>query len=122
MVSRIPAWVAGAVFLGALPLSDALAQAASGISRQDVERGVTVASRQRRDYNPLGVRLGAFTLNGLIDGGPGFDSNLEGTKTNKKSDGFMDEAASVSLDSDWTRHGVGVSGSMDSRQYFSNSS
>jgi hypothetical protein len=121
MVSRIPAWVAGAVFFSALPLSDAVAQAASGISRTDVERGVTVTSRQRRDYNPLGVRLGGFTLNGQIDGGPGFDSNLEGTKSNKKSDGFMDEAASLSLDSDWTRHGVGVSGNMDSRQYFNNS-
>ena len=95
MVSRIPAWVAGAVFLGALPLSEAVAQAASGIARADVERGVTVTSRQRRDYNPLGVRLGGFTLNGLIDGGPGFDSNLVGTKSNKKSDGFMDEAATL---------------------------
>lgn len=121
MVSRIPAWVAGAVFLGALPLSEAAAQADSGISRSDVERGVTVTSRQRRDYNPLGVRLGAFTLNGLIDAGPGFDSNLEGTKSNKKSGGFMDEAAALSLDSNWTRHAVGVSGNMDSRQYFNNS-
>ncbi|WP_431268980.1 outer membrane beta-barrel protein [Dankookia sp. P2] len=120
MVSRIPAWIAGAVFLGGLPLSEAAAQADSGISRQDVERGVTVTSRQRRDYNPLGVRLGGFTLNGQIDGGPGYDSNLEGTKTNKKSDGFMDEAAAVTLDSDWTRHGVGISGNMDSRQYFTN--
>jgi len=108
------------MFLGALPVSEAAAQAASGIAREDVERGVTVASRQRRDYNPLGVRLGGFTLNGQIDGGPGFDSNLLGTKSNKTSDGFMDEAASLSLDSDWTRHAVGVSGSMDSRQYFNN--
>ncbi|MFC7474012.1 outer membrane beta-barrel protein [Dankookia sp. GCM10030260] len=121
MVSRIPAWVAGAVFLGTLPLSGAVAQSAAGISRQDVERGMTVASRQRRDYNPLGVRLGAFTLNALADGGPGFDSNLLGTKSNKTSDGFMDESASVSLDSDWSRHGVGVSGNMDARQYFTNS-
>ena len=119
MVSRIPAWVAGAIFLGTLPLSGAVAQSDSGITRQDVERGATVTSRQRRDYNPLGVRLGGFTLNGQVDAGPGFDSNLLGTKSNKTSDGFMDEAATVSLDSDWTRHGVGVSGSMDSRQYFS---
>ena len=120
MVSRIPAWVAGAMFLGTLPVSEAVAQAAGGISREDVERGVTVASRQRRDYTPLGVRLGSFTLNGQVEAGPGFDSNLLGTKSNKTSDGFADEAATVSLDSDWTRHGVGVSGSMDSRQYFRN--
>jgi hypothetical protein len=90
------------------------------IAPEDVERGVTVASRQRRDYNPLGVRLGAFTLNGMVDAGPGFDSNLLGTKSNKTSDGFMDETASLSLDSDWSRHAVGVSGNMDSRQYFNN--
>jgi len=121
-VSRIPAWVAGAVFLGALPVSEAVAQAASGITPADVERGVTVASRQRRDYNPLGVRLGAFTLNGSADAGPGYDTNLLGTKTNKTADGFMDEAATLSLDSNWSRHGVGVSGNMDSRQYFQNNS
>lgn len=121
MVIRFPGLAVAAALLGALPVSEAAAQAATGITREDVERGVTVTSRQRRDYNPLGVRLGAFMLNGLIDAGPGFDDNLEGTKNNKKSDGFMDEAAALSLDSDWSRHGVGISGNMDSRQYFNNS-
>src|SRR3954468_22214285 len=123
MVTRYPAWAAAAAILvGGLPVSEAGAQAARGITPLDVERGVTVASRQRRDYNPLRVRLGAFTLNGSVDAGPGYDSNLLGTKTNKTADGFMDEAATLTLDSDWSRHGVGVSGNMDSRQYFQNNS
>ncbi|WP_165943494.1 outer membrane beta-barrel protein [Roseicella aquatilis] len=98
-----------------------MAQSATGITRQDIERGVTVASRQRRDYDPLGVRLGGFTLNAAVDAGPGYDSNLLGNNRNKISDGFMDEAASVSLDSNWTRHAAGVSGNMDARQYFKES-
>jgi len=122
MVNRFSACAVGALFVGVLPIAEAAAQdAIRGITSRDVERGVTVASRVRQDYNPLGVRLGGFTLNGQIDAGPGFDSNVFGTKSNKKSDGFMDEAASVSLDSNWSTHGVGVSGNMDSRQYFKNS-
>jgi hypothetical protein len=140
MVSRIPARVAGALLLGAvpvsvLPVSGALAQqplaigqpmfigppSATGITRQDVERGVTVDSRQRRDYAPLGVRLGSFVLNGVLDVGPGFDSNLQGTKNNRKSDGFVDEAVSLNLDSNWTTHALGAFANMDARQYFSNS-
>ena len=120
MVNRFPVWVVFS-FLSLQPASGAWAQSASGIGPQDVERGVTVASRQRRDYNPLGVRLGSFTLNGVVDVGPGFDSNLLGTKSNKTSDGFIDQAAGLGLDSNWSRHGIGVSGNMDARQYFGQS-
>ena len=121
MVMRFTAWAAGAALLGVLPVAEAVAQDASrGITPADIQRGVTVPDRPRRDYDPLGVRLGSFNLNGSVDIGAGFDSNVIGTQTKQVSDGLADQAASVSLDSGWTTHAVGVSGNMDSRQYFKN--
>ena len=62
------------------------AAAQQGINPRDVQRGVTVNTRPRPDYDPLGVRLGAFRLDGLVEIGPGFDSNLFGRKNNVVSE------------------------------------
>lgn len=121
VTNRFPGLVAGACLLGALPLAEAQAQSAPGISLQDVQRGVTVESRARRDYEPLGVRLGGFKLNGAVDAGIGYDDNIVGTKRLVQKDGFSDQAATVALESDWTRHAVGITGNMDSRVYFNKS-
>lgn len=121
MVIRLAALALAALCLGALSVPDAVGQTAAGITREDVQRGVTVDSRVRRDFEPPGVRLGAFRLNSQLDLGFGYDDNLLGTKNNRISDGFADQAATVGLVSDWTRHAVGVTGNFDSRQYFSRS-
>ncbi|MCB4821072.1 outer membrane beta-barrel protein [Roseicella aerolata] len=121
MVIRIREWAAGALILAALPAADAFAQPAGGISREDVQRGVTVESRLRRDYEPLGVRLGGFRLNGQLDLGGGYDDNIRANNRRRTSDGFTDQAGTVSLTSDWTTHAVGITGNFDARQYFGNS-
>jgi hypothetical protein len=95
--------------------------AAQGINPRDVQRGVTVNTRPRPDYDPLGVRLGGFRLDGLVEIGPGFDSNLFGRKNNVESDGFVDQNVALNLRSDWTTHAVGAEATMNARQYFSNS-
>lgn len=120
-VNRIPAWTAAMLFLGALTAPDAVAQSATRNTQEEVQRGVTVDSRLRRDYQPLGVRLGSFRLNGTLDVGGGYDDNLLGTKQNRISDGFADQAGSAGLESDWTTHALGVTGNFDARQYFSKS-
>jgi len=107
---------------GILLLGGAAGEAvAQGTTPRDVQRGVTVNTRPRPDYDPLGVRLGAFRLDGLVDVGPGFDSNLFGRKTNVQSDGFVDQNVGLNLRSDWTTHAVGAEATMNARQYFSNS-
>jgi len=107
--------------LGAAPEAAAQTMLSPEMQRRaDIERGVTVLTRPRPDYDPLGVRLGGFRLDGSVEAGPGFDSNLFGSKSNRVSDGFMDEAAAIGLRSDWTTHAVGVDANMTSRQYFNN--
>src|SRR4051812_21050111 len=102
------------------PKAEAVAQDMQQQRARDVERGVTVLTRARPDYDPLGVRLGGFRLDGQVEVGPGYDSNLFGTKSNRVSDGFVDETAALNLRSDWTTHALGVDANMAARQYFNN--
>jgi hypothetical protein len=112
-----PGWVVlAAVAAVSAPGGDAVAQS---LAPRDVQRGVTVGNRPRPDFDPLGVRLGAFRLDASLEAGLGWDSNLFGTRRNTVSDGYGSETAAVSLNSDWSRHAVGASASLDSRQYFS---
>lgn len=111
---------AAVLFLGAVPVSDAAAQIVARNPLEEVRRGVTVDSRVRRDYDPLGVRLGSFKLDGAVDIGGGYDDNLLALQQ-KTSDGFADQAGAVGLRSDWTTHALGVTGNFDSRQYFNRS-
>ncbi|MCO6419755.1 outer membrane beta-barrel protein [Siccirubricoccus sp. KC 17139] len=119
------AFLMAQVLWGALPMGAALAQdqvqGQGQNTARDAARGVTVTSRPRPDFDPLGVRLGGFRLDGMVDVGPGFDSNLFGRRNNVVSDGFVDTAAGARLRSDWTTHAVGIEASMLSRQYFNNS-
>jgi len=116
VVKRFPGWAFLGLVMAGAPIGEALAQL--GLA-SDVARGVTVTTRPRSDYDPLGVRLGGFRLNGLLELAPGWDSNLFGRKNNIVSDGFIDERASLDLESDWTTHAVGASVHSDNRQYFS---
>ena len=108
-----------ATLAGGLLAGVSLGAVAQTLAPRDVARGVTVESRARPDYDPLGVRLGAFRLDTAVEAGAGYDSNLFGSKNNVVSDGYATEAGSIALASDWTRHAVGVSAAMQSRQYFS---
>jgi hypothetical protein len=118
VVKSFRSWGVLGLIVAALPLGKAQAQLGDS---PEVRRGVTVANRQRLDYDPLGVRLGGFRLNGTVEAGPGWDSNVYGRRTNVVSDGFAEERGALNLASDWTTHAVGVSANSLNRQYFSQS-
>jgi hypothetical protein len=105
------------VLAAGLPVTAAQAQQRN--TPQEVQRGVTVETRPRPDFDPLGVRLGGFRLDAFVEGGMGYDSNVFGRKDDVKSDAYAQETGTVTLSSDWTRHAVGASGIIDSRQYLS---
>lgn len=108
--------VSGLVVLAAPTLA-----AAQAVPRGEAARGVTVQDRARADYDPLGVRLGAFRLAAAATAGLGWDSNILGTTTNKISDGFGTLGADASLFSDWTTHQIGVTGRIEQRSYVNES-
>ncbi|MBB3931562.1 hypothetical protein GGR25_002612 [Kaistia hirudinis] len=58
------------------------------------------------DYEPLGIRLGAFILRPAIEFRTGYTSNAAGSPTGGPS-GVLAVAPDVSLQSDWSEHQLG---------------
>lgn len=81
------------------------------------EPGVTVASRLRPAYDPLGVRLNAFTLQSQLTEGIGYNSNAAGLSHSPGSF-FLNTAPSLTLNSDWSRNQLGAAITLDDRRYF----
>ena len=97
----------------ALPL---LAEA-QPVPRGTTERGQTVATRPRADFDPLGVRLGAFRATAAAELGLGYDDNIFGTRSGTVADGFGSWLAEAGLQSEWSRHAVGASARIEERRY-----
>lgn len=85
--------------------------------RNETARGTTVATRPRADFDPLGVRLGAFRARAAAELGIGYDDNLFGTRRNQTSDFFGTTRLEGSIESDWSTHAVGATASIDDRRY-----
>jgi hypothetical protein len=88
-----------------------------GVPGYEREPGVTVASRLRPAYDPLGVRLGAFTLQPQLTEGIGYTSNAAGLSHSPGSF-FLNTAPSLTLNSDWSRDRLGAAFTLDDRRYF----
>ncbi|MCW8088088.1 outer membrane beta-barrel protein [Sabulicella glaciei] len=80
-------------------------------------RGVTVQTRPRPDYEPLGVRLGAFRLDGSLEAGPGFDDNPAPNLRGSRAQATLEEALSLGLASGWTRHAFTAALTQQTRRY-----
>lgn len=89
-----------------------------GVPRGEAARGTTVLNRERADFDPIGVRLGAFRANAAAELGIGYDDNIFGTRR-RTSDGYGILAAEGDIRSDWSRHAVGGSASVEQRRYWS---
>ncbi|WP_135466845.1 outer membrane beta-barrel protein [Crenalkalicoccus roseus] len=107
----------------ALLVGGAIATEASGqaFGGRDVERGVTVPTRPRPEFDPLGVRLGGFRLDAALQAGVGWDSNVFGRRGNQVSDGYATQRLDASLNSLWSTHALGFSADLEARQQFSRS-
>lgn len=75
-----------------------------------LERGQTVRDRPRPDYDPNGIRLGAFNLFPELIFDIAYDDNIRAVE--KDSDVYWDDTIFVivpelALESDWTRHELG---------------
>ncbi|WP_426955256.1 outer membrane beta-barrel protein [Muricoccus radiodurans] len=78
---------------------------------------MTVTTRPRPDYDPLGVRLPGFRLDAALESGPGFDDNTTPEANRRRSAAFLGETAELRLSSTFTRHALNLFASQDTRQY-----
>jgi hypothetical protein len=81
-----------------------------------VDQGVTVASRQRPDYDAPGIRLGDFTLESELDETVGFDDNVLGQPKGRSS-ALIESNARVSADYDQRDTAAYATLSVDNNEY-----
>jgi len=92
--------------------------AAQPSNPEELARGVTVLTRPRPAYDPLGVRLPGFRLDAAIELGGGYDDNTTAGFGSNKSSAFLEEQLSLGLTSTQTRHAFGLVATQATRQYF----
>jgi hypothetical protein len=78
--------------------------------------GVTVASREHPEYDPLGTRLGSFVFRPRIDEGLGYDDNVFGG-TPKRGSWILGTHPSLLVNSDWSRDSIGGYLGVDDLRY-----
>jgi hypothetical protein len=86
-----------------------------GIPGYGQEPGVTVLSRARPLYDPLGVRAGDFIIRPELDSGIGYNSNLLGQSSGRGSYQF-ENSGSVRVNSDWGRNSLAGEVTFDDRR------
>jgi hypothetical protein len=69
-------------------------------------RPVTVASRERPDFDPLGTRIDSFVLHPQLVEGLGYDNNVFGG-TNRVGSWILGTHPSLLVNSDWSRDSLG---------------
>jgi hypothetical protein len=73
------------------------------------QRDVSVRDRSRPEYDPLGLRLGGFTLNGSLDLGVSTTDNLFANVSGaEESDVVYSISPDARLTSNWSRHALAV--------------
>ncbi|MES1156882.1 MAG: outer membrane beta-barrel protein [Alphaproteobacteria bacterium] len=73
---------------------------------QGDDRDVGVQERSRPEYDPAGLRLGAFNLNASAELSAQHDDNLFATESNAESDLIYMFAPQAILASDWSRDAI----------------
>ncbi len=76
-----------------------------------------VMDRDRPDYDPLGVRLGAFMLLPSLTTEANFDSNVYRTEQDTESDYFFRFSPAARLQSQWSNHRLDLHARLDRYQY-----
>ncbi len=84
----------------------------------DRGRNVSVAERPRPDYDPLGVRTGAFLIFPQIDLGLGASSNIYLSEGDTTGAGYLVASPSIRATSDWSRHQLTGSAGGTFRRFF----
>ena len=84
---------------------------------EEVERGQTVLSRPRPDYDPVGIRAGGFIFYGDVDAQETYNSNVFYTPSDEKNDFITSVNPSIDLKSNWNVHALNFHADADQVTY-----
>jgi hypothetical protein len=71
-------------------------------------------------FAPTGLRLGTFILRPAVEAGIGFTDNVNATAGARTGSAFSRLATEARLDSDWSRHAIGLRGRIERQDFRSN--
>lgn len=100
-LARLTASFLAATCLGTLA-GEVLAQ------QQAPNPNVTVRERERPEYEPLGIRAGAFLIHPRLTVGGEYDSNVFASDNNEKDDFGLVVSPRVNVNSQWSRHALNL--------------
>ena len=115
-------WIGAAVLVAGIAVGGgACAQLLSalfpeGVPGYDTAPGVTVQSRSRPAFDPLGIRAGPFLLWPRLEESIGYDDNVLGSAVRRGS-WSAGTRASMLAGSDWSRDAVGAYVSLSDTRY-----
>ena len=81
------------------------------------DRDIGVLERPHPEYDPAGIRLGAFVLRPELDTSATYNDNLFATESDKLSDTYFTVAPKLTIASDWVRHAVSLTATDNSTFY-----
>lgn len=89
------------------------------VSDEDSETwvGKAVFERPREEYEGQGARLGAFKLKTSAVTSESYDSNIYAIQSKAKGDSITKIAPTVSVESDWSRHAIGLAATGEFGKY-----
>jgi hypothetical protein len=85
-------------------------------------RQLSVSQRPRANYGPLGLRLSQFIVSPSLDVQGVYDTNIYATPSNATSDFITDVSPALTVQSDWTRHALGLRLQGEFKEYAAHSS
>lgn len=85
---------------------------------EDEFRGITVLNRPRPEFDPLGLRIGAFSVQGRTSIDQGYNDNVFYTANDRRGDNVTLARADGSFASNWSRHAVGGFAGVQRLQYY----
>lgn len=89
---------------------------------QEPPRGVGVADRPREEFDPVGVRAGAFLIYPRVTSSVEYTDNLFKTDNNEQDDVIYQIGSSVAVLSDWNRHFVRLGANITTNAHDENDS
>jgi len=85
-----------------------LAPAIASAQAAEADRGVGVRDRVKPEYEPLGIRAGAFTIRPEISVNAEYNDNVFASDVAEEADTIFRIVPSVSIDSNWSRNALGL--------------
>jgi len=109
---RMAAVSALALFASLGAVSSASAQSAF-----DRSGNVGVLDRPHPEYDALGIRTGSFLIYPKVEIGIGYDDNVYAAEDDAIEDVIYSVSPSVSVESTWSRHSLGLSAAANIQRY-----